>query len=143
MAHRPAERQGRFLFVLVMIVSIDLVWLAGCGTTVPEIKPKGHATITFAPDGRFVEAKVDLFNEVLIELPPPDNPQHTWTIVLNDARFLKLEREVAPDPNHPGEFVATFLAIRVGKRRVRFLAVPSGMREAVSSELREAIVEIR
>ncbi len=112
--------------------------LAGCAHKAP-LTPQGEVVVvaTGAPR-QPVAAK--LRNLVRIQLPPVQTAGHAWTIVAHDYRFLQPRGPltVAPD----GSAEASFIAIRPGRRPVRFLALPPGA-VAVPSQAAEIVVTIQ
>jgi hypothetical protein len=123
----------------VAVITAAIVQTSCLG--VAPIKPKGKAVVPLNTDVRIVEAKVPLLAEVVIELPAIANPDNQWLIVYNDARFLRPLRRIEPAAVGKG-FTARFLAIRDGRRSIRFFALHPGRREAVPSQTYEVRIEI-
>ena len=86
------------------------------------------------------EATVHLLNEVRVHLPAIRAPGNDWIVVLNDARFFQQLRRITIGPD--GHAVAAFLAIRAGRRPIRFLAVPSSGREATATQAYEITLTV-
>lgn len=112
---------------------------ANCAS-VPRIALRGKAVVPVAADEMRGTAKVALFNEVTIKLPPITAPGYEWTVVFNDIRYLKPLRAV--EPASDGGFTATFLAVKQGRRLIRFFALPPALREATPAQSYELIVDI-
>jgi hypothetical protein len=112
----------------------------GCASA-PKIEPKGRTVVPLAIGADRVPTPVQLFNEVVVELPPITKPGDQWTIVFNDERFLK---QLSPiEPRAGGGFVIRFFAARPGRRPIRFFALPPSGRESAPSQIHEVIVEIQ
>ncbi len=109
----------------------------GCSSA-PDLQPKGQAVVTATADGRRTYATVRLLNEVVVQLPPITTPGNHWVLVSNDERFLDPRGPIEPGPHGA---TARFLAIRVGRRLVRFFALPAG-REVVPTQDCELMFEI-
>lgn len=114
--------------------------LAGCASAPPPLQPKGRVAVPADAAATRVQASAKTLNEVVISLPPVQTAGHRWVLMLNDARVLQPWRplEAAAD----GTTTATFLAIKPGKRLVRFFALPAVEREAVPSQAYEVAIEI-
>lgn len=120
------------------MLSLGVAW-PGCAST-PTLKPNGRAVIPVATTEERATATVKLLNEVVIQLPKISKPGDEWMLFLNDSRLLEQLRPVARGPD--GEFSASFLAIKPGRRLVRFFALPPGRREAEPSQTYELIITI-
>jgi hypothetical protein len=112
---------------------------AGCASS-PTVVAKGRVDVPPQPDVARVNVTAKVNNLVVIGLPPIAASDREWTIVLNDARFLPQQRPI--ERKGDGSAVATFLAVREGRRMIRFFALPPNDREAVPSQSYEAVVEI-
>jgi hypothetical protein len=113
---------------------------AGGCTSAPKIEPKGRVVIPLATGADRVPTTAHFLNEVVVELPPIGKPGDQWTIVFNDERFLK---QLSPiEPREGGGFAIRFLAVRPGRRPIRFFALPPHGRESTPSQTHEVIVEI-
>lgn len=127
---------------MLCLVILSAALAAGCQST-PTLAPKGRIVISvqehLADSGRF-EATVQLMNEVVIKLPAVAAADNVWTVVLNDARYFHQMKpvEMAPD----GTGTATFLAIRQGRRDIRFAAVPPKGREVTSTQAYEIVLTV-
>lgn len=104
------------------------------------MKPAGRLEVPATPDGSRATVHAKLGNEIVLQLPPVTNPGDRWTIVLHDPRFLRQLRPIAAAPD--GGATVSFLAIRQGRRMIRFLALPAAYREATTSQSYEAVIEI-
>jgi len=110
----------------------------GCSSA-PSLEPKRKVPVPFATNVARAQATVNVLDEVDIQLPTPAKTGDTWTIVFNDARFLK---QLAPiEPTGESGFAARFLAVRNGRRLVRFFTLPSG-REVEPSQIYEVVIQI-
>jgi hypothetical protein len=112
----------------------------GCTSAPPPIVAKGVAEIPAQPDAARPEGKAKLFNEVHVHLPPVAKSGNVWTVVLDDERYFKPVGGIVPEAN--GGAVATFVATLVGRRPIRFFAVPPKAKEAVPSQVYEVRIEI-
>lgn len=127
----------------VFVIAVALL-AGGCTSPAPVITPKGRTSIPAQTEAARPEGQVHLFDEVTIHLPPIAKPGNAWTLVLNDERYLDPLGPITPDPDGGGS--ARFLAVRAGRRVVRFFALPPKSREAVPSqryEIRVTIEEAR
>jgi hypothetical protein len=116
------------------------VFVAGCESA-SRLRPNGRAVVPVQARGdELPTTKVKLGNEVVIQLPELDTPGTAWTIVFNDVRFLDQLRPIEASPG--GGFTASFLAIHTGRRPLRFLAIPIGVREATPTQSYDLVVEI-
>jgi hypothetical protein len=121
-----------------LVVTVGIT--AGGCTSAPKIEPKGRVIIPLAIGADRVPTPVHFLNEVVVELPPISKPGDQWTIVFNDERFLK---QLGPiEARASGGFVIRFLAVRPGRRPIRFFALPPDGRESTPSQIHEVIVEI-
>lgn len=127
---------------MLCLVILSAAVAAGCQST-PTLAPKGRIVIPvqehLSESGRF-EATVRLLNEVVIKLPAVAVPHNVWTVVLNDARFFHQLKPVEMSPDGTGS--ATFLAIRMGRRDIRFAAVPPNGREVTSTQAYEIALTV-
>lgn len=117
--------------------------VAGCHST-PALVAQGRAIIPVQTEpgaGGLYEAAAHLMNEVVIQLPPVRTPGNVWTVVLNDIRFFHQLRPVEMHPDGTG--TATFLAIRAGRRPIRFFALPPNAREAEAKDFYEIRLTIQ
>jgi hypothetical protein len=118
--------------------------LAGCGTGQVTIAPKGEAPVTLGSEGRRTTHTAQHANRITITLPPADAATHKWHISSHDARFLKQLTDVLPPK--PGETAQTitFLAIRTGTTRLRFVLLPiSSAREATPIDAHDLVLTIQ
>jgi hypothetical protein len=116
---------------LVLLLSTACtIALAGC-TSAPQFVPHGRIEIP-VQEGPAPKATVVFGNEVLVHLPAVTTPGHVWTVLLNDTRFLHELRPIQMAPDGTG--VAAFLAIREGRRPIRFVAVPPNVRETTPDQ---------
>lgn len=86
------------------------------------------------------EARVVFQNEVRIQLPPVNVAGNEWVVVKNDTRYLRPLRAVERQPD--GGYVAPFVALREGRRAVRFFELPPGRRKSEPAQTYEVVVEI-
>ncbi|WP_158277362.1 hypothetical protein [Opitutus sp. ER46] len=127
--------------LLFAVLSLLILAGAGCASA-PKLTPKGQVNVpatTAAEESRFVT--VPFHQEVVIHLPALTTPGTQWTLVMNDTRFTTPWRELTAQPD--GTFVASFLAIREGRRTIRFLALPPDQREATATQAYEVRIEIK
>lgn len=115
-----------------------LSWVAGCSSA-PKIEPHGEALIQATADETRVAATVHLLNAVNIQLPPLKVAGTQWVLVYNDERFLQPTARLTPTPD--GGAKMQFLAVRAGRRIVRFFALPPG-KEVVPTQTCELVIEI-
>lgn len=117
---------------------IATMFLVGCATA-SEPKPVGRVEIPAMTD-EHPHATVKLLNEVVVKLPPIETAGNVWTLVLNDARFLRELQPVTMTPD--GGAVATFMATRAGRRPIRFFALPPKSREGTPTQAYEILITI-
>lgn len=138
-----AARFGKVLSVFqrltIAVAFAAAVFAAGCTSSAPVIKPKGKSSIPVQTDVVRPEGKARLFDEVTVHLPPIKSPGSSWTIVLNDERYLEPRGPIVSEPD--GGAAATFLALRAGRRTIRFFALPPG-KEAVPTQRYEIRVSV-
>ena len=114
------------------------VILVGC-TTAPEPQPNGQVVVPVSAERR-PQATVKLLNEVIVRLPPITTPGNVWTLVLNDERFFQQRRAIQQTPD--GGALATFLAIHVGRRAIRFFALPPNAREGTPTQAYDILITV-
>jgi hypothetical protein len=129
-----------FQRVTTLMAMAAVLFTAACTSSTPPIVVNGKADIPAQPGAATPEGKVRLFNEVMIHLPRIEGPGNVWTIVLNDERYLDPQGPIVPEPN--GGAVAKFIALRGGRRAVRFFALPPKQKEAVPTQRYEIRVTI-
>lgn len=127
----------RLWCILVVVACVGFG--SGCETG-PKVVPKGRVVVDASTEQKRLEVAAKLLNEVVIKLPPITRPGTAWTLVLNDGRFL--EQRGAIQVESDGSATATFLAIRQGRRLIRFFALPPNDREASPAQAHEVRVTI-
>ena len=127
---------GRVLLVAGLILALAGV---GCESSSPVLVAKGRAEIPVGKSDH-PHATVRLFDEVILHLPPIETPGNVWTLVLNDERYFQERGTITPEPG--GGAVAKYLAIRAGRRAIRFFALPPNRREAVPTQVYEVRIAI-
>lgn len=135
-------RYGAVVFrraVILIGLSLLFAALAGCGTTKRTLTPQGEVVVDATGEPRRA-VTVKLHNLVRINLPPVRTEGHVWTIVANDYRFLQPHEalSVAAD----GSAKTSFIAVRQGRRPIRFFALPPGA-AVVPSQAVEVVVTIQ
>jgi hypothetical protein len=123
-------------FIPATAVAIALV---GC-VSEPEVKPKGRTVVPIHAGSNRVKLSVHLLDEVVVQLPPVAAPGNQWTIVYNDARYLKPLGTIQPDKD--GGYQMSLLAVHQGRRALRLFALPPTGRERVPSQTYELLFEI-
>lgn len=133
-------RRAVFWRVLT-IIAIGAVGLAcgGCASA-PRLTPNGEARLPADTSGARVRATVKTMNEVIVELPALAEPGDEWMIALNDSRYFKQLRPIEVLPN--GVPVARFLALKPGRRPIRFFASPPRQREVAPHQIYEIVITI-
>jgi hypothetical protein len=127
-----------FWRVLTLGSVIAVGAVGGCNTA-PKLEPKGKVIVPIQSGTQRIQAAAHLLNEIFVQLPPIAKAGEQWTIVFNDTRYLK---QLGPiEPSAGGGFSVRFLAVHVGRRPIRFFALPPG-REAEPSQIHEVVVEI-
>lgn len=127
-----------FWRILTLCSALAAGATSGCNTT-PKLEPKGKVVVPIQSDTPRIQVTAQLLNEIVVELPAIARSGDQWTIVFNDARFLK---QLGPiEPRATGGFSARFMAIRIGRRPIRFFALPPG-REVEASQVHEVVVQI-
>lgn len=126
------------MLTIIAVLASSVAW-PGC-TSTPKLTPKGRAVIPVETAAEHATATVKLLNEVVVQLPRLEKAGDEWTIVFNDSRFLKQLRPIERAPD--GSASVTFLAIRVGRRALRFFALSAGAREAEPTQSYEVLVTI-
>ena len=126
--------------VLTSLTATSLLCVTlGCSSA-PKLEPHGQAMIAVTADQTRIDASVQLLNEVVVQLPPIGTPGEQWILALNDERFLQ---PLAPLVRLPdGAAKMRFLAVRVGRRKMRFFVVPPG-KEVVPTRECELTIEIQ
>lgn len=125
--------------VLTSLTATSLLCVTlGCSSA-PKLEPHGRAVIAVAADQTRIDTSVQLLNEVVIQLPPIATPGEQWMLVFNDERFLQPLSPLVRTPD--GGATMRFLAVRVGRRKMRFFVVPPG-KEVVPTRQCELAIEI-
>lgn len=102
--------------------------------------PTGRIDVPVRADGRRVEVAANVGAELRIALPPVAHAGDAWTLVLHDPRYLKIVRPVTTTPDGG---TVSFLALKPGRRFLRFLAIPPAHREAIATQAYDIRVEIQ
>lgn len=119
--------------------------LAGCGTTKPtEMKALGSVTVKVDASNRRTVAKMQFANEVTLVLPPAHPPGYVWQISAHDSRFLKQRTEITAAADPAKGSTVSFLALRMGVTRLRFVLVESAVKaETDPTDFREVELTIQ
>jgi hypothetical protein len=117
-----------------------LTAMAGCTGTTPTVVPKGRLEVTATIGAERQKIAVTMLQELVIKLPPVTHPGDQWTLVFNDGRFLQLRAPVQHAAD--GSASASFVAIRQGRRLLRFLELAPKDKEAIPNGGWDAMVTI-
>ena len=136
---RPFQLAASFTVLCALIAAI------GCATPVPVVQEKGEVKIDLdTSKKRGTSAKAQFGNRVTVIFPVADLTAYQWQISSHDVRFLKQLTEMkSPEVQTEGATMS-FLAVRVGSTRLRFVLVPVGKeREATPIDGRDLILAIQ
>ena len=132
---------------IVLIAVLSALWfaLAGCGTPrPPEIKAVGSVTVTVDASNRRTMARVPFASDVTLALPPAKPAGYVWQISAHDTRFLKQRTEITAAADPESGSTVSFLAVRAGVTRIRFVLVESaGRAETDPVDFREVELAIQ
>lgn len=127
--------------VCLSVALAGLAALAASCESTPKLAAKGRLEVPVAEPGvRPVRVKAKFLDEVVIALPPVSQPGNQWMIVMNDGRWLQPRRAMVTAAN--GSATMAFLAIKPGRRPLRFAAVAPNVRESVPSDVYDLVIEI-
>jgi hypothetical protein len=112
--------------------------LAGCTLLSP--KPAGRVEVTASVASEPTPVTAAPLNEVTIHLAPLKDPRNRWVVVFNDTRYLSQRKSVQLEPD--GTSTASFLALRTGRRLIRFFELPQAERQGIAVQSCEVIVTI-
>lgn len=131
--------------VLFVITAVLGFALAGCDTTQStEIKALGSVTVKVDPLNRRTVAKMPFANEVTLVLPPAHPPGYVWQISAHDSRFLQQRTEITAAADPAKGSTVSFLALRMGVTRLRFVLVESAVKtETAPTDFREVELTIQ
>ena len=131
--------------VLIAIIAVPWLTLAGCSTPKSaELKAVGSATVRVDPENRRTLAKVRLANDVTLVLPPANPPGYVWLIAAHDSRFLHQRTEIMTAADPAKGSTVTFIAVRLGVTRLRFVLVESAEKtETNPTDFREVELTIQ
>jgi hypothetical protein len=111
----------------------------GCSSP-PKLQPKGEVVAAMPADGKRPKVTCKVLNELVVKLPPLTTSGTEWMIILNDTRFLQPWKPITPTPD--GGATASFVALRQGRRAIRFFALPPQSREVAPAQAYELQVMI-
>ena len=116
------KRFSQFGFVFTFCALV--FGLLGCATRAPEIKAQGSLQVALSAEKKSTAASAQLFNLVTLTLPPPQARGYHWQISFHDARYLKQTTEIMPAGAAGAGPTISFIAVKPGRTRVRFMLVP-------------------
>lgn len=112
--------------------------VAGCAMLSP--KPSGRVEVTAAADSQPTPVTAAPLNEVTIHLAPLKDQRNRWVVVFNDTRYLSQRTPLLLERD--GTSTASFLALRPGRRLIRFFELPPAERQGIAVQSCEVLVTI-
>ncbi len=106
---------------LRFVVTAALLAGGGCAST-PELKPDGQVAITLDGVKKTGALSLRVANVLALTLPP-GREGHVWQIAFHNTSMLKLMHP--PKVDADGRTRVSFLALRLGGTRLKFLLVPA------------------
>lgn len=103
--------------------------LAACTSAPPRIESHGTTPVVLTESQKSTTLTVELHHTVKVVLPPPREPGLAWQISFHDARFLQQQNEITATSDAPPS--VSFLAVREGRTRLRFVLLPATPARAV------------
>lgn len=97
---------------------------SGCASKKPDLTPTGTAAVKLDADHKVSAFTVKQLNLVVLTLPPADG-EHRWAISFHDTRYLKLMSEIQAPASPDAGATVSFLALKTGRTRLRFLLLPT------------------
>jgi hypothetical protein len=111
----------RKFFTRILITAV-LLAIGGCATA-PEMKPDGQVAITLDGVKKAGALSMRVANVLALTLPPARDG-HVWEIAFHNTSVLKLMSPVQVGAD--GRSRVSFMALRGGGTRLKFLLVPAG-----------------
>lgn len=134
------RRRPYFLLISALLMA---GMCGACATRVETVTPKGEAPVTLRIPGRRTNHTAQFANRITITMPVENPATHRWSIALHDDRFLKQLTDVLPPKEAETGQTISFLAVRSGTTRLRFVLLPAGSnREATPIAAHELVVTI-
>lgn len=113
----------RWTPAVLILLLLMFGFAAGCMSS-DERKILGETRVTLLSTANEATVATKLKHALTLELPAPAEGGHVWELVAADARFLQQTTEVVSVAGGSGNSQISFLTLRTGRTRLRFLAVP-------------------
>ena len=111
----------RKFFIRILIAAVLLAG-GGCASG-PEIKPDGQVAVTLDGVKKVGALSLRVANVLALTLPP-GRDGHVWEIAFHNTSVLKLMSPIQVGAD--GRSRVSFMALRGGGTRLKFLLVPAG-----------------
>lgn len=126
-----------------LAAGLCVLTLAACVSAPPVIKPSGMVAAVLDPEKKS-SALTMRANHLLTITLPPSAPGHAWQIAFHDPRYLKQMTELKPADVAEVGTTISFVAINIGRTRLRFLLAPIGSdREVRPIDQQELVLTIQ
>ncbi len=139
-ATSPCSATMLFRRALAFSSVVAVLWVTGCGT--PAIKASRTMAVTMEAETKTRTIDLKPMTQLDLTLPAVE-AGFVWQISFHDARYLQQVQPLTAGATGVGSTIS-FITVRVGRTRVRFLLLPmSAGREASPIDQQEIVMTIQ
>ncbi|MSU51764.1 MAG: hypothetical protein EXS37_22185 [Opitutus sp.] len=123
-------------------MSVCILVLVACSSG-PAITPKGTVKVVLDAEKKSTALAVKTHNLIAITFPPAA-AGFGWQISYHDSRYLKQMTDIKPATVAGEGATISFLALNIGRSRLRFLLAPLGTdRESKPIDQQELVLTMQ